>query len=77
MKIMSVVIYIDQLDRFTYLGSIINKDSGCLEDVKTRIAKAQGIFSQLKNVWKYRKISLRTKIRILEATVMTGVKYVF
>jgi len=28
-----------------------------------------------KRIWKNRKISLRTKIRILEATVMTVVKY--
>ena len=32
-------------------------------------------FLQLKQVWKNRKISLKTKIRILEATVMTVVKY--
>ena len=32
-------------------------------------------FSRLKKVWKNRKISLQTKIRILEATVMTVVKY--
>ena len=37
--------------------------------------KAQGVFSQLKKVWKNRKISLQTQIRILEATVMTVVKY--
>ena len=39
---------IDQVDSFTYLDSIISKDGGCSEDVKSRITKAQGIFSQLK-----------------------------
>jgi hypothetical protein len=43
--------------------------------VRSRIAKAQGVFSQLKKVWKNRKIILRTKIRMLETTVMTVVKY--
>ena len=66
---------IDQVGSFSYLGSIISKDGGSSEDVKSRIAKAQGVFSQLKKVWKNRKISLQTKIRILEATVMTVVKY--
>jgi hypothetical protein len=66
---------IDQVDSFTYLGSIISKDGWSGEDVKSRIAKAQGVFSQLKKVWKNRKINLETKIRILEATVMTVVKY--
>ena len=32
-------------------------------------------FNSLKKVWENRKISLQTKIRILEATVMTVVKY--
>ena len=33
-----------QMDSFTYLGSIISKDGGNSEDVKSRIAKAQGHF---------------------------------
>ena len=39
---------IDQVGSFTYLGSIISKDGGSSENVKSRIAKAQGVFSQLK-----------------------------
>ena len=66
---------IDQVGSFTYLDSIISKDGGSIRDVKSRIAKAQGVFSQLKKVWKNRKIFLPTKIKILEATVMTVVKY--
>ena len=66
---------IDQVDSFPYLGSILSKDCVCSDDVKCRIAKAQGVFSQLIKVWKNRKISLQTKIRILEATEMTVVKY--
>ena len=65
----------DQVGSFTYLDSIIIKDGGSSEDVISRIAKAQGAFSQLKYVWKNRKISLQTKFRIVEATVMTVVKY--
>ena len=67
---------IDQVGSFSYLGSIfISKYVGTIEDVKRRIAKAQGVFSQLKKVCKNRKISLQTKIRISEVTVMTVVKY--
>ena len=39
---------IDQLGSFTYLGIIISKDSGSSEDMKSRKAKAQGVFSQLR-----------------------------
>ena len=63
------------VDSFTYLGSIISKDGGSSEDIKSRIAKAQGVFLQLKKAWKNRKISLQTKIRILEGAVMTVIKY--
>ena len=42
---------IDQVG-FTYFDSIICKDGGSSEDVKSRIAKAQSVFSQLKRVWK-------------------------
>ena len=41
---------VDQVDGFTYLGSITSKDVGSSEDIKTRKAKAQGVFSQLKKV---------------------------
>jgi hypothetical protein len=41
---------IDQVDRLNYLCSIISKDGGCNEDVKSRTAKAHGVFSQLKTV---------------------------
>ena len=39
---------IDQVGSFTYLDSIISKDVGSSGDVKSRIAKAPGVFSQLK-----------------------------
>ena len=38
---------IDRVERFAYHGSIISKDDECSEGVKSRIAKAQGVFSQL------------------------------
>ena len=39
---------IDQVGSFTYLGSIISKDGGSSEDVKSRIAKAHGVFFTVK-----------------------------
>ena len=66
---------IDQVGSFSDLGSIISKDGGNSEEVKSRITKAQGVLSQLKKVRRNRKISLQTKIKILEGRVMTVVKY--
>ena len=39
---------IDQMDRLTYLGSIISTNYGCIKDVKSKIDKAQIVFSLLK-----------------------------
>ncbi len=33
------------VEDFTYLGSLISKDSGASKDIKTRLGKAQGAFS--------------------------------
>ena len=63
---------IDQVVSFTYLGSIISKDGGNIQEVQNRTLMVRDVSSKLKNVWRNRKISLRTKIRIL---VMTVVKY--
>ena len=41
---------VDQVDSFTYLGSIISEDGVCLDDVKSRTTKTQGAFSKLKKV---------------------------
>ena len=54
---------IDQVGSMTYLGSIISKDGGSSEDVKSRIAKTQGVFLQLKRVRKDKKVSVQTKIK--------------
>ena len=60
---------IDQVGSFTYLGCIISNDGGSRQNVKSSIAKAQGVFSKLKIVSKNRKMSQQTNIRILEGTV--------
>ena len=39
---------IDQVGSFIYHGSIISKDDGSSEDVKSKIAKAQGVFFTMK-----------------------------
>ena len=43
------------MNSFNYLGSSVSKDDGRSEGVKSRIAKAQAVFSQLMKVGKNRK----------------------
>jgi hypothetical protein len=59
---------IGNVDKFPYLGSVVTKD-GSLEDVRNKIAKANGAFNKLQKVWQSSGISLRRKIRIFNANV--------
>ena len=41
---------LEEVDNFTYLGSIVDKQGGTDADVRTRIGKARAAFIQLKNI---------------------------
>ena len=60
---------IENVDSFTYLGSIFGKDGGAVRDVSQRIRKAKGAFVQLYPVWKNSRISVRAKLRIFHSNV--------
>ena len=42
---------LEEVDSFTYLGSIISKQGGTEEDIGARIGKARAVFLTLKNIW--------------------------
>ncbi len=58
---------LEEVDKFTYLGNII--DGGAEEDVKVRIGKARTVFHNLNKIWKYKNITLNTKLRIFNSNV--------
>ena len=60
---------IEDVESFTYLGSIISKTGGTEEDIKSRIEKAQHVFVTLKPVWNNRNILLKTKLTIINSNV--------
>ena len=43
-------------------------------ELKTRINKAGGAFAALKNIWKTKMISNKTKIRIFKSNVYSGLR---
>jgi len=53
---------IEDVDSFTYLGSIVSKSAGTEEDIKARIGKARQAFAILKPIWNNRNIHLNTKL---------------
>lgn len=55
---------IEKIDRFCYLGSVIDVQGGADADVKARIGKVRQAFNSLKPIWSSKKISLKTNLNV-------------
>ena len=63
------------LEGFTYLGSLISKDSGAQKDLKARLGKTRYAFAQLRPIWKSKQYSLTTKMRFYNSNVKSVLLY--
>ena len=60
--------YLEEVDSFTHLGSVISKSSTCQEEISKRIGSATGKFYSLnKSVWKQSGV----RLQIYQATVLS------
>lgn len=66
---------LEDVDSFTYLGSVIDVKGGTDADVKARIGKARIAFLQLGKVWSSKDLSLSTKIRLFNTSVKSVLLY--
>ena len=66
---------IEEVQKFTYLGSCISIDGGTEEDLKTRINKARHTFIMLKKIWKDSNIKNHTKLQIFNSNVKSVLLY--
>ncbi|CAH8630689.1 unnamed protein product [Schistosoma intercalatum] len=66
---------LEDLESFTYLGSIIDEQGGSDADVKARIGKARVAFLQLKNIWNSKQLSTNIKVRIFNTDVKAVLLY--
>ena len=60
---------IEEVDSFTYLGSVVDTSGGTDADVANRINKARGAFHSLKQIWSSGSISTSTKLKIFNSNV--------
>ena len=65
----------EESQSFTYLGSVVDHQDGTDSDVKARIGKARAAFTQLKNIWTSRELSLSTKMRLFNSNVKSVLLY--
>ena len=66
---------IEEVNSFTYLGSIVDQQGGSEEDIRVRIGKARTAFKLLHRVWKSREIKEKTKVRIFNSNVKSVLLY--
>ncbi|VDO54334.1 unnamed protein product [Schistosoma margrebowiei] len=60
---------LENVESFTYLGSIINELAGSDADVNARIGIARTAFPQLKNIWNSKQLSTNIKVRIFNNNI--------
>ena len=66
---------IEEVDEFTYLGSILSKKGGTDEDIQARIGKARQAFAMLKPTWRSTVLTTGTKLRIFGSNVKVVLLY--
>ena len=63
------------VSQFTYLGALFTADGDDTPEIKRRIAIAKNATTALTTVWRDRSISLKTKLRLLNALVFPIATY--
>ena len=66
---------LEEVEAFTYLGSVVDKQGGTDADVRARIGKARAVFVQLKNIWGSKELSLKAKVRLFNTNVKSVLLY--
>jgi len=65
----------EEVDEFTYLGSIVRKKGGSDKDIQARIGKATLAFAMLKPIWRSTALTTGTKLRIFASNVKAVLLY--
>ena len=66
---------IEIVENFVYLGSIINEDSSCVNEITRRISMGKCAVKKLMKIWRDRGISRQTKINLMNVLVFPIVSY--
>ena len=66
---------IEEVDEFTYLGSIVSKKGGTDEDIQARIGKARQAFAMLRPIWQSTALTSKTKLRVFGSNVKAVLLY--
>ena len=68
-------IQLENVEKFTYLGSNMTYDLDCKKEVLVRIAKATAALKALDKIWRSKTIKLGTKLNVLNTCVFSSMLY--
>ena len=60
---------LEQVDKFKYLGSIIDESATCSTEIRARLGAARSALRSLTTMWKDRTLGVQTKIKLLKTLV--------
>ena len=67
---------LEEVEKFTYLGSTLCKNTTVDSEVSIRLGRAATMFGRLtKRVWKNNHLNIKTKVRVYEACVLSILLY--
>lgn len=66
---------INEVQKFTYLGSMMSKDAGSDRSIAARIGKARAAFISLSSVWRSKLIDRKNKLHIFNTNVKSVLLY--
>ena len=69
--------WIEEVDEFTYLGSVVSKKGGTDEDIQARLGKATQAFAMLRPIWRSTALTANTKLRVFGSNVKAVLLYDF
>ena len=67
--------HIENVEEFTYLGTIETTSGDCNLEINTLISKSNQAFAMLKPVWRVTNLSIHTKIKIIISKVLSVLLY--
>ena len=66
---------VEVVEKFVFLGSSINRDNDCSQEIRRRLALGRTAMSKLISVWRDKDVSIGTKVRLVNALVFSAVMY--
>ena len=72
---MGIIISVETVSDFIFLGSKITADGDCSHEIKRRLLLGRKVMTNLDSILKSRDITLSTKVCLLKAMVFPVVMY--